>query len=66
MGYFVYQYFSIVIYEYILISKSRKSQHSSDVLTTIFYYLSRIVVNITDFPAPFKMLKKIKISGRNY
>ena len=45
MGYYLYQNFSIVIYEYNLINKIinwKKSQRSSDDLTIIFYYISRI------------------------
>ena len=56
MAYFVYQNVFIVFNAYCK-SLIKTSQCHLDVLTTIFHYLSikKIVVNITDFPVPFKI-----------
>ena len=76
MGYYLYQNFSIVIYEYNLINKLLIEKVSTQLGCPYCYlllYIKNIVVNITDFPVPFKIYKKnflidshVKTSGRIY
>ena len=70
--YFVYQNLFIVFNAYL---KSLIKKVSMSLGCTYYYillFIKKIVVNITDFPAPFKIYKKIfidshvKISDRNY
>ena len=61
MGYYLYQNFSIVIYEYNLINKLLIEKVSTWLGCPYYYlllYIKNIVVNITDFPVPFKIYKK--------
>ena len=76
MGYYLYQNFPIVIYEYNLINKLLIEKVSTQLGCPYCYlllYIKNIVVNITDFPVPFKIYKKnflidsrVETSGRIY
>ena len=61
MGYYLYQNFSIVINEYNLIIKlliEKVSMQLGCPYCYLLLYIKNIVVNITDFPVPFKIYKK--------
>ena len=76
MGYFLYQKCSIVNYEYNLINKLLIEKVSTYLGCPYYYlllFIKNIVVNITDFPKPFKIYKNnffidshVKTSGRIY
>ena len=73
MGYFVYQNVSVVFYAHF---KSLIKKVSTSLGCPYYYlllFIKKIIDNIIDFPAPFKLYKKnvlidshFKISDRNY